>query len=208
MPVLNKISLTNFGVMAGKLTGVLVVTSSLINSSVDIYRAINNIPTSQAERDNKNYYQRYFGEKPIFQGEVPLATDNGRVTIGLEVHSKGDILVKYGTRSQWFPFPTPDTANTSLGFISSAYAQSSSDDTPEYPTATREKYMQYEYQKDGKIIRSKFYPDGQSQTITIDPTTGNVSKSKLAPYIETPQYPTSPENIDVYRFPEIDVSTK
>ncbi|HFI9759129.1 hypothetical protein [Vibrio parahaemolyticus] len=203
-------------IFIGKITGFLVLTTALINGSVDLYRAINNIPTSQSERDNKEYYKKYFGHKPVFQGDVPLITDNGNVTIGLEVHSEGDILVKYGTRSQWFPFPSFNSSGLAFNVISSAHADDHVSENSNYTEEPVDTYKQFETQKEGNIIRSQYFPDGKLQVITIDPVTGNISVSKPQNYGNVPSVfpnpttkkPTLPNVINVYQFPTIDVTSE
>ncbi len=216
MPTEAKQSVSGITLWAGKITGGLVIATALINSSLDLYRAVYNIPTSQSERDNKEYYEKYFGKKPVFAGAVPLNTDSGKVTISLEVHSQGDILVKYGMRSQWFPFPDTSSLANSFNLISSAYAENSTDDKTRFPLETRDTYKQFESQERGNIVRSKYYPNGNLQIITIDPITGNIKESESLPYSEVPlalppspnRMPLPPEDIDVYNFPEIDIRSK
>jgi len=216
MSVGEKQSRNRVTVWVGKVTGGLVILTALINGTVDLYRAINNIPTSQSERDNKEYYEKYFGKKPVFQGDVPLNTDSGKVTIGLEVHSQGDILVKYGTRSQWFPFPNRGSSDVAFNFISAAYAENDIDGSNRYPLATLDTYKQFETQEKGNIVRTKYFSSGELQVLTIDPVTGNITVSESKPYSKIPETlsvspnskPLPPADIDVYKFPEIDVSSK
>ena len=182
------------------LTGVLLVTSSLIHSAVGIYDSIQGIPSSIGERGNIELYEKYFNSEPLFKGNVPINTNHGKIHLVLEVHNGGDILVKYGIRSQWFPYPS-NVANNEFSFISSAVA----DQVMESPEIGR-KYWKHEEYVGKSIQRELYYDDGVKETYIIETNTGLWSKPTRTSYEELPQAISL--EIDVFSFPEIDIRDK
>jgi hypothetical protein len=176
------------------IASILVVVPALINSAYDIYLVLYNIPTSQAEKTNMDFYAEYFDQKPIFKGELPLVTDDGKFTVALTLHGKGDLLVSYGNRSQWFPSPKSEHRVSMLP-ITSTYAEE----------LQSEQYIQVESKKGNQLIQKQYYSDGKLQIITIDPKTGNLSKSQLKDYNNPPKStPNATSSIEVYKYPEVD----
>ena len=172
------------------VTGVLVVIPALINAGIDIYYSIQNIPASDSERTNLRLYERYMGKPAVFEGAVPVKTETGTLNISLEIYGGGDIFVRYGERSQWFPAPME---NISFNFsaIEKSFAETNQDSQP----SNTENFFKRDLQK-GKLIQREYYlQDGIKKTYTIDPTTGQWSKPKIEHYEQLPEEATARKKI-------------
>ncbi|NKC12081.1 MAG: hypothetical protein GKR94_07720 [Gammaproteobacteria bacterium] len=183
------------------LTGVLLVVPALINSGVDVYKAVMKIPGSEAERTNQSLFKRHFGKSPLASAEVPVKTEVGNVSMQFQVYEGGDVYVRYGSSSQWFASPLreePLAAARYPRLIASAHAQSLQWRAPTDPRARLDIY------EDGKLKREWYLEDGKKWTFEIDPLTGKWQAPTVTPYEKIPQgaIQVTPK----YIFPELDLT--
>lgn len=181
------------------LTSVLVVVPAMINAGMDIYSTLMDRPVTEAEQINEALFERYFGKAPVFQGSVPIVTEAGSMEITLEVHGAGDIFVRYGDRSQWFPSPLAATSTAGSGFslISAAIAA-------DLPLQLPQQYQQRETREDGRIVREMYLPDGEKRVYRIDPKTGRWSAPTVEQYQNVPQQTQQVQRS--FEFPTIDLT--
>lgn len=96
--------LSTFKGIIVSLTALLVVIPALINSGIDVYKSIANIPAGIQEKTNDELFKRHFKDAPIFSQPIEIKTGNATLEMLLDVYENGDIFVQYGDFSQWFPF--------------------------------------------------------------------------------------------------------
>lgn len=161
------------------LTSVLVVMPALINAALDIRNVLLNIPRSEAEQINQSFYERYFGQTPVFKGSVPVKTEYGTLEMNLEVHGSGDLFVRYGGRSQWFPSPL-NTTHASAGLISEAVAADPGEPLPA-------EYQQRELRSGGKLVRELYLPDGRKLVYEINPVSGRWTQASSGSWQTLPE---------------------
>jgi hypothetical protein len=117
-------------------TGLLLGVPALFNAAIDVYRAVRDIPASPLERSNNELFQKHFGRSPL---STTLATITGaqgaRFDIQVDIFDGGDLLVRYGSRAQWFPFAAPKAVGGWL--IPAAHAQSSASPFEQVPADSR-----------------------------------------------------------------------
>jgi hypothetical protein len=180
------------------ITAVLIVIPALINAGSDIYASILKIPRSDTERANKALFEKHFGKAPLFHGDVPVKTEIGLVNMVLEVHEGGDIFVRYGKHSQWFPCPLVIQEKSSL-FGNNAYAEYLAMQQTN-PNAN----YQYDTMLGSKIQRELYFQDGTKETYLIDLRTGYWDEPSKNKYQEVPKeaIPT----VDRFEFPVIDLT--
>ncbi len=116
-----KSRLSSLTVKVGALTALLLAVAALINSGIDVYRAIAKIPNNIYDKTNQELFQKHFGKKPIFSEPVSIKSSNFSVEMLLQVYETGDLFVRYGEFQQWLPFKTPWKTTGSL--FSEAFAQ-------------------------------------------------------------------------------------
>jgi hypothetical protein len=85
------------------LTALLVVVPALINSAHDVYNAVVRNPTNVYARTNDELFRKHFKDKPVLSQPLAIKTATQTAEMLLEVYENGDIFVKYGTFTQWFP---------------------------------------------------------------------------------------------------------
>ena len=159
------------------LTSVLVVIPSLINSAKDIYDEINEVPRTDAERANVEFFRKYWGKKPV--GELPLVITRGGASyqVSFNVYDEGDIYIQYGNMVQWFAFPGQSNAlGSNLDIISVAHA-----DGVRYQSIGGEiKQIRQIDSFDGRnAVREKFYINGMRERQVIDIRTGVIVDQTL-----------------------------
>ncbi len=110
------------------LTALFVVIPAMINSGIDVYNSIANIPDSIQERTNDELFKRHFKESPVFSQPIEVKTGSATLEMMLDVYENGDILIQYGDFKQWFPFKGASVAG-GLPLIGVAYAQDGRDAT-------------------------------------------------------------------------------
>lgn len=160
------------------ITSVLVVVPALLNAGLDIYNRIHEIPASEGERTNIKLYTDNFGKTPILKENVSWEGAAGKVTMELEVHEGGDILVRYGNSSQWLKSPVHESVSA-FEIFSSAYAQ----DT----RADGEKAIYKRETMKGKTITLElFFEDGSKETRTVNKRTGRWSNPMIGQYTKIP----------------------
>lgn len=152
------------------LTALLVVVPALINSGLDAYKAVANIPTNIYDRANDELFKKHFKNKPVLSQPVPVKTSEMTVEMLLEVYEDGDIFVKYGKFEQWFPFKPLTTA--SLQLVAEASAQSIQETNQrEAPEERREIFHDIREIDLGKIDRESAQRDSLNlKAETIDRT--------------------------------------
>jgi hypothetical protein len=160
------------------ITSVLVVVPALLNAGLDIYNRINNIPASEGERTNVELFTQNFGKTPILKENVSWEGAAGKISMELEVHEGGDILVRYGNSSQWLRSPVYESVSA-FEVFSSAYAQ----DT----RADGEKAIYKRETMQGKRITQELYfKDNSKETRTVNKRTGRWSNPMLGQYTKVP----------------------
>lgn len=102
------------------LTGLFIAVPALVNSGIDVYKSVINIPTNIYDKTNNELFVKHFKEKPIVSQTVEIKASNLTVPMLLEVYNAGDIYVKYGDFDQWLPFTKLKT--TAYSIFSEAYA--------------------------------------------------------------------------------------
>ncbi len=162
------------------LTSVLVVMPALINAGLDIRNALLNVPRSEAEQINQSFYERYFGHTPVFKGSVPVKTEYGTLEMNLEVHGSGDLFVRYGGHSQWFPSPL-NSAHAAAG--ASLFAEAVAADINEPLPA---EYQQRDLRSGGKLVRELYLPDGRKLVYEINPVSGRWAQSASGSWQQLP----------------------
>ncbi|AZE48260.1 hypothetical protein C4K04_2587 [Pseudomonas chlororaphis] len=154
------------------LTGVLVVLPALINSAKDVYGAIHQLPRTEAERLNVEFFKKYWGKKPL--GELPLviSRDGSSYKFSVTVYEEGDLSVQYGNKIQWFAFPGQSATLSDAGFlISSTYADGS-----RYRSfdGELERIQQFDSIQGSNAVRENVYRNGVRERQVIDIRTGVV----------------------------------
>jgi hypothetical protein len=114
--------LKSFRGIVVSLTALFVVIPALINSGLDIYKAVAQIPDSIQERTNDQLFKRHFNDVPVFSQPIEIKTGNASLEMMLDVYENGDILVQYGDFQQWFPFKGNTVSHRRPG-AGVAYAQ-------------------------------------------------------------------------------------
>ncbi len=178
------------------ITGILVVVPALINAGADVYASVANLPKSDAEKINLEMFEEHFGKNPLHRGEIPVKTSTGTMSMELEVHTGGDILIRYGNSSQWFRSPVKEIGAT-FSLVGTAFAQTST-------ANSNGNFYQHDTLKGGQILRERFYSNGEKKTFVIDRKTGIWSELEVA---GSPPRP-APRNLVVptFKYPQIDVT--
>jgi hypothetical protein len=165
------------------LTGLLIGIPALVNAAIDVYRAVRDIPASPLERTNSELFRKHFGRSPV---STTLATITGaqgaRFEIQVDIFAGGDLLVRYGSRMQWFPLDAPDAIAGWL--IPAAHAQSPASSFEKVPADAR--FSQAQTFERGQLVQTRIYlaPDGRSayrETLRINPNTGEIVERRLDP---------------------------
>lgn len=170
------------------ITAVLLVTPALINSAVDVYRVVADIPTGGKERQNALLFERHFREQPMLTTPLFVKTSVGQLQMTIDVYENGDIFARYGQHAQWFPFSADLHAENS-GVISLAYAQG---DPEELVPSGR--YLQSERFEGRSVVRERIFENKVKQVLRIDRNTGTIIEQR----IERVESPTgSPMDKDV-----------
>jgi hypothetical protein len=82
------------------LTAILVVLPALINTGIDVRKAVLNIPKTDAERTNLELFKKYFNKPPVTAFPVPIKHSLGTVEAKFSIYDEGDIFVEYGNASR------------------------------------------------------------------------------------------------------------
>lgn len=178
------------------ITGILIVVPALINAGADVWASLANLPKSEAEKANVVLFKKHFGNDPLHRGEIPIKTALGTMKMELEVHSGGDIFVRYGQRSQWFQSPVIKVVSIP-SFIGTAHAASEK----VRPTL---RFRQLDTFRNGAIHRERYYTDGSKRTYVIDPATGKWSKPKVGAYKQLPD--TKRRVVPTFKYPTINLT--
>ena len=114
----------------------------------------------------------------------------------LEVYGGGDILVKYGNRSQWFPNPLNKMASFNMFHVAHAMEP------------RRDPALGFFYQHDSmegsKLLRERYYQDGTMRRFFINPLTGVWSEPEVSPWTSSP--PSNLPGIRTHQYPTIDLT--
>ncbi|MDE1464236.1 hypothetical protein [Spartinivicinus poritis] len=175
------------------LTGVLLVFPALINSAVDIYKAILNVPSTEAEAINTQLFKAHFQELPLTVVPVSIKTDSGTVVMQMSIYENGDIYAEYGFHSQWFPMPVNKQAiafNSLPLLFSSAYAENRPHELNQ--PITDNAFIQQDIIHNNQIKRSRYYNNGQLETFSIDIQTGEIKNKQSREVEKVPQTGTTP----------------
>ncbi len=176
------------------VTSVLVVLPSLFNAALDIYNIVLNIPRTAAEENNTKLFAKHFNQEPVVSLPVPVRQGAATYEARFSIYPEGDIYVQYGDMTQWFPFPTPVIADTSLfNPIASAYAD-------EPPAQVTMPYKQTEAIDGTYLIRNKEYADGVTEKQVIDMTSGKIVETQKGT-VEQPAEPAAAEVAPVMAAP-------
>ena len=182
------------------LTAVVVVLPALINGGIDVYRSISNIPITDAERTNRELFEKHFNKPPVAELPVSVKTDSGTVDMKLSIYDEGDIYVEYGSHSRWFASPVQKAASLSL--ISSAYAQGS-------PGQSKTgEYRQVDKLMGNKIVRERYYSDGTKETYVIDRNTGAIESRTVIRDSKAPPAESKLPERKVRQLPGLDVDAR
>jgi len=155
------------------ITSVVVVVPSLINAANDVYVAVAKLPRNDAERANQELYMRYFNKQPVIAVPLPIKHSLGTVDATISVYEGGDVLVEYGARQQWFPFPAP---KKEIGFvISSAHAGDAGN------ARGIGSYRQTDRVEGRVLVRKRDFANGISEEQRIDTRTGEVLERSTKP---------------------------
>lgn len=161
-----------------RATGVLVVIPALIYAGIDIYKAWQKIPLNDSEAKNQVLFKKYFGKPPLHTIPIPIRKNGVIAEIKFSVFEEGDIYIEYGNSSQWFESPLNKSQiafGLDFSLIPEAHAQSMN------KSFSNEEYQQ-EDQYDGALIRrSRQYYDGATETIIINPRTGQILERQFMP---------------------------
>jgi hypothetical protein len=179
------------------LAAVLVVIPAVINSGLDVYHVVMDIPKTAAERSNVRLFKKYFNKAPAVTVPVPVKTAIGTVNMKLSIYSGGDIYAEYGDQSQWFPFPLRQDSAGLL--VPTAHAQ-----TPPEGDPTGE-YVQIDRLNGKKLVRERYYPDGTKETAVIDTHTGQIQQKTVTESAAPPVGATAAPKVDVIQMPVIDL---
>ena len=158
------------------LTSILIVLPALINAGVDLYSIVLQLPRTEAEKTNEVLFRTYFDVKPVFIYPIPIKQNNGIVEVEFKIYEKGDVYVKYGNFSQWFPFPSSESVKKKrmgLSFISNAMAQ------VQLVPKGLGGYQQTDQLRGTNIIRQRVYENGVIETQVIDTRTGEILQSTV-----------------------------
>jgi hypothetical protein len=160
--------LTGLKLWIAGLTSALVILPALINSGHDVYVSLRDLPRSDTERTNQELFRKYFNKQAVISLPLPIKHSLGTAEASISIYEEGDVLVEYGKRTQWFPFPMPKEASSGF-FIGNAFAQENSASHGIGP------YRQTE-RMDGRIlVRERSYDNGAVQQQRIDMRTGEIS---------------------------------
>lgn len=169
------------------LTGVLLVLPALINSGIDIYKALLNIPSTESEAINTQLFQDHFQETPVTVVPVSIKTDNGNVVMQMSIYENGDIYAEYGFHSQWFPMPGKKqaVAHSVLPLVSVSYAADRQHMANQ--SNARSSFVQQDVIQNNQINRSRYYSNGQLETFSINIQTGAIKNKQFRQIGKTPQ---------------------
>jgi hypothetical protein len=179
------------------LAAVLVVIPAVINSGVDVYHSVMDIPKTAAERTNAKLFKKYFNQSPVVTVPVPVKTDLGTINMKLSIYGEGDIYAEYGKQSQWFPFPVPQESTASL--IPRAHAQASAEE------GAVGEYIQIDQLKDKTLVRERYYTDGTKETYTINTNTGQIQEKTVTQSADVPTSASTLPKVEVIQMPVIDL---
>jgi hypothetical protein len=156
------------------ITSVVVVVPALINAANDVYVTVAKLPRNEAERVNQALYMRYFNKQPVIAVPLPIKHSLGTVDATISVYEGGDVLVEYGDRQQWFPFPAP---KKEIGFlVSHAYAGDVGANARGIGS-----YRQTD-RVDGRVlVRKRDFANGITEEQRIDTRTGEVLERSTKP---------------------------
>jgi len=167
------------------LTGVLLVIPALLNSGIDIYNILLNIPRTAAEKHNTELFAKHFNQEPVVSLPVPVRQGSATYEAKFSIYKEGDIYVEYGDMTQWFPFPKTRGADAApFSLIASAYAE-------EPATQIAAAYKQTESIEDGYLIRNKVYDSGVTEKQVIDMKTGKIVEQSQSTTPEPPSTSTA-----------------
>ena len=178
---------TSQGVIVA-ITAVLLVTPALINSAVDVYHVVADLPIGGKERQNALLFKRHFREQPILTTPLFVKTSGGQLSMTIDVYENGDIFARYGRHAQWFPFSADFHAKNS-DMISFAYAQGDPEESE-----PRGRYLQSERFEGRSVVQERIFENKVKQVLRIDRNTGTIIEQR----IERVESPTgSPMDKDV-----------
>src|SRR5687768_15141399 len=151
------------------LTSVLVVLPALINAGHDLYLKIEDLPSNESERTNLRMFQKYFGKQPVVSLPLPIKHSLGTVDSMFSVYEGGDVLVEYGQRTQWLPFPIASLPKDKLlFFVGNAYAQANQS------SRGIGSFRQSDRIEGRVLIRERRFENGVVEVQRIDTHTGEV----------------------------------
>lgn len=117
---------------AGIATSSLIVLAALIRAGGDVLAALQHLPTTPAEKQNRELFEAHFKESPVKETNVAIELKRTKITMLLDVYSNGDIYVSYAGHDQWFPFVPPMQRSAfTFSLIPNAYADPPSPAAPE-----------------------------------------------------------------------------
>jgi hypothetical protein len=172
------------------ITAVLVVMPAMINAGIDVYRALLDIPRTDAERTNAKLFKKYFNKPPVTSFPVPIKNASGTVAAKFSIYEEGDIFIEFGNSSQWFPFPKEKSGQVSaFSIIKPALADDQA------PLRGIGRYQQNDQMDKNTIIRQRTYENGVQETQRIDTRTGKISDQKSRPLMPSTQDNLSPYGV-------------
>ncbi len=147
------------------ITAVIVVLPALINAFYDVYETALQIPEGIKERHNKALFEKHFQESPIFTKPMVINTGPAEMEMNIDIYENGDIFVRYGEYSQWFPI-NPDEIAFAGSFFRSTYAQAA--------IRPEGNYKQLEWTEGKNIVQRRRYENGVIETIKFNRNTGKI----------------------------------
>lgn len=150
------------------ITSVVVVVPALINAANDVYVAAAKLPRNESERANQQLYMRYFNKQPVIAVPLPIKHSLGTVDAMISVYEGGDVLVEYGDRQQWFPFPVP---KKEIGSLLIANAHAGGENVGQRGIGA---YQQSDRVEGRVLVRKRDFANGISEEQRIDTRTGEI----------------------------------
>ncbi len=156
---------------------VFVVIPSVVNTALDAYRTIRNIPQGIQQQANHELFQRHFQEQPASSLPMVVKTDTGTLDVNIDIYRNGDIFVAYGDHTQWFPFETAKTAAGRFRIIATAEAAELKGEGA---------YQQRQENHDGSVVRERIYQNSVKETLVIDRNSGRILQRTTASVPDEP----------------------
>jgi hypothetical protein len=154
-------------------TGVLLVLPAMVNSGIDVYKAVLKLPRTEVERISAELYKKYFEREPVAERTVQISRVSGVLDLRVAVYQDGDVLVKGGGVEHWVPFTQMSPTRASWSLISNAVAESV---RIRPPTDNRGVVaFRAESRLSGSVLtREKLYSDGILEQRKVDINSGRV----------------------------------